>query len=47
MSLCTNYYGQYVIFGVMCDAQLAPNHHLLVRGFHEHVKDLEASSAMQ
>ncbi|KRT85651.1 hypothetical protein AMK59_1289 [Oryctes borbonicus] len=47
ISLCTNYYGQNVIFGVMCDAQLAPNHHLLVRGFHEYVKDLEASAAIQ
>ncbi|XP_022917212.2 uncharacterized protein [Onthophagus taurus] len=47
VSLCANQYGKHVTFGVMCDAQLAPNHHLLVRGFHDCIKDLEASAALQ
>ncbi|KAL1497874.1 hypothetical protein ABEB36_008760 [Hypothenemus hampei] len=43
ISLCINEYADHVKLGVMCDAQLAPQHPFLVRGFPEFIKDLANS----
>ncbi|KAJ8972055.1 hypothetical protein NQ317_010924 [Molorchus minor] len=40
ISLCLNEYADHVKLGVMCDAQLAPNHPYLVKSFPEHIQEL-------
>ncbi|XP_018322920.1 uncharacterized protein LOC108735448 isoform X2 [Agrilus planipennis] len=40
ISLCFNQYDDHIILGVMCDAQLMPNHPLLARDFPEYVRDV-------
>lgn len=47
ISLCLNEYADHVRMGVMCDAQLGPNHPRLVRGFPEHIRDLAATLGVQ
>lgn len=40
VSLCLNEYADHFKLGVMCDAQLAPNHPFLARGFPQYIKNL-------
>lgn len=47
ISLCLNEYADHVRLGVMCDAQLGPNHPRLVRGFPEYIRDLTATLGVQ
>lgn len=47
ISLCVNEYADHVRLGVMCDAQLGPNHPRLVRAFPERIRDLGAAVGVQ
>lgn len=47
ISICLNEYADHLTLGVMCDAQLVPNHAILARGFTEHVDDLAVALGIQ
>ncbi|XP_017770464.1 PREDICTED: uncharacterized protein LOC108558153 [Nicrophorus vespilloides] len=47
ISLCVNQFGNQTVLGVMCDAQIAPHHPALARGFPKDLSELANVAGLQ